>query len=341
MFTPSCASSACHGADARGNLNLTEANSYAELVGITSVQDGNFQRVNPGNPDLSYLIQKLENTQSAFGMMPPGAPLPQTSIDTIRTWITNGAIDDRVVVLAPVQVQSLSPMPNATLQLQPTQIVAGFTRELDATSVNAATFILESTGGDGSFGDGSVVQIAAASPPAVVGGNPMSAVFDLGGVALADDIYRVRLLGTGGSVILDLDNNPLDGENFGFFPSGNAVAGGDYQALFTIETPVVVQPTLADIQTNVFSACAVCHNGVGGVLPGVMNLSDANASYLALVGAGGTGIPSTQQLGVLRVAPGDPDASYLVRKLEAAAGITGGRMPPAGPLDAADRKSVV
>jgi hypothetical protein len=39
---------------------------------------------------------------------------------------------------------------------------------------------------------------------------------------------------------------------------------------------------------------------------------------------------------VMRVAPGNPDASYLVRKLEGAPGITGQRMPFGGPfLDAA------
>lgn len=34
---------------------------------------------------------------------------------------------------------------------------------------------------------------------------------------------------------------------------------------------------------------------------------------------------------MLRVSAGDPDASYLVRKLEGAAGITGARMPLGGP----------
>ena len=38
------------------------------------------------------------------------------------------------------------------------------------------------------------------------------------------------------------------------------------------------------------------------------------------------------QSNVMLVAPGDPDASYLVRKLENTPGITGGVMPPAGML---------
>jgi hypothetical protein len=47
------------------------------------------------------------------------------------------------------------------------------------------------------------------------------------------------------------------------------------------------------------------------------------------------GVPSRQQGTVLRVAPGDAAASYLVRKVEGSAGITGQRMPLGGPpLDA-------
>lgn len=49
-------------------------------------------RVLPGNPDMSYLIQKLEGNQMVGGQMPPGAPLQQAVIDDIRLWITNGAL---------------------------------------------------------------------------------------------------------------------------------------------------------------------------------------------------------------------------------------------------------
>ncbi len=85
----------------------------------------------------------------------------------------------------------------------------------------------------------------------------MAAMFDLTGVALADDIYRVSLFGSGGSLIMDLDGNALDGENVGGALSGNGVPGGNYQAFFTITTPVVVGPALAEIQALVFTpSCA-------------------------------------------------------------------------------------
>jgi hypothetical protein len=86
--------------------------------------------------------------------------------------------------------------------------------------------------------------------------------------------------------------------------------------------------TLTQLQSTVFSPrCAVCHNGSGSALPGSMNLSSAAASFAALVS-----VPSVEQSSVLRVAPNDPGASYLVRKLEGAAGITGERMPLGGPF---------
>ena len=300
------------------------------LVGIASTQDAAIQRVNPGNPDISYLIQKLEGTAATGQQMPANqTPLAQSEIDIIRQWITAGAIDDRVVSTSPIRVSSLSPMPNANLSTAPAQILAGFDRELDASTVNLNTFILEASGNDGTFSDGNEVVITAAAI-AVPAANPQSATFDLTGVVLADDTYQVRLLGSGASVILDLDANALDGEFSGAFPSGNGAAGGDFAAQFAITTPVVIGPTLDQIQTVVFSPlCASCHSGLAPAAG--LDLSNADTSHLELVG-----IASSQQAAVLRVAPTDPDNSYLIQKLENAAGIMGGQMPPGSPLPQSD-----
>ena len=76
----------------------------------------------------------------------------------------------------------------------------------------------------------------------------------------------------------------------------------------------------ASIQDNVFTPiCSRCHIGPGA--PQGLQL-DAAHSYQLLVG-----VPSVEQPGVLRIAAGDPDNSYLVRKIEGAAGISGGQMP--------------
>jgi hypothetical protein len=90
---------------------------------------------------------------------------------------------------------------------------------------------------------------------------------------------------------------------------------------FTGPTPNL-KPTLSSIQTEIFSQrCIGCHNGSGRFLPSVMNLNEGN-SYASLVG-----VTSIQKPGLQRVAPGDPDNSYVIHKVEGRAGITGQRMP--------------
>ena len=82
-------------------------------------------------------------------------------------------------------------------------------------------------------------------------------------------------------------------------------------------------PVTADfqsIQDNVFTPiCSKCH--IGGGAPEGLQL-DAAHSYNLLVG-----VPSTEQPAVLRVKPGDPDNSYMVRKIEGLSSITGLQMP--------------
>ena len=326
VFTPSCATSGCHvGGTPAANLNLEAANSYAMLIGIASTQDGGVQRVNPGNPGLSYLITKLEGPGANGGQMPPSGAMLQAEIDVIRQWIGDGAIDDTIVPNNPIRVTTLSPMPNAPLTAGPAQIVAGFDREVDATSVNLNTFLLDGSGGDGIFDNGDDVSIAAASIT-VPTANTQSAIFDLTGVALADDTYRVSLLGNAGAAIMDLGGNVLDGEYPGALPSGNGTAGGDFRVQFTVTTPIVIGPTLDQIQAVVFSpSCATsgCHRGVAPSAG--LDLSDADTSHAALVG-----MPSQNQPGATLVVIGDANNSYLIQKLENAAGIMGQQMPLGG-----------
>jgi hypothetical protein len=304
------------------------------LVGVASTQDANIERVNAGNPTQSYLVQKLEGTAATGGVMPPSGMLPQVDIDVIKQWITDGAIDDTVVPpAAPIQVSSLSPAPLSDLATPPTQIVAGFTRDLDQSTVNAQTFLVTASGGDGVFGNGNDTQLTAAAIN-VPSGNPRSATFDLTGVTMNDDTYEVRLLGTGANVVMDLDTNALDGENQGAFPSGNGTAGGNYVTTFTITTPIVLGPTLPQIQAVVFTptcATVTCH--FGGVPAAGLNLEDGN-SYANLVG-----VTSSQDVNFMRVNPGDPDNSYLVRKLEGN-GTVATIMPPTGMLPAAQIQAI-
>ena len=81
--------------------------------------------------------------------------------------------------------------------------------------------------------------------------------------------------------------------------------------------------TLASIQANVFNpSCIVCHSGASAPLG--LRL-DAASSYTALVG-----ISSSQNGSFKLVAPANPDASYLIKKLEGTAA-EGEQMPLGGP----------
>lgn len=327
VFTVTCAVSGCHtGAGAPQGLRLDSANSYGMLVGVPSSEVPSVLRVAAGDPDNSYLIQKLEGTAASGAQMPFGrTPLPAATIATIRQWITDGAIDDRAASNNPIRVSSLSPMPDSTLTNSPTSIRAVFDREPDPSTVNGNTFMVEGSGGDGTFADGNEVLIVAGSIT-VPASNTSSAVFNLGGAVLADDTYQVSLLGSGASMILDMGGNALDGEYSGAFPSGDNAQGGDFQAEFTVATPAPAGATLDEIQAAVFTPmCSRCHSGpTGNTLPGGMNLSTADASFAALVGVASLEVPSLS-----RVLANDPDNSYLIQKLEGTAAV-GARMPLGG-----------
>jgi hypothetical protein len=328
VLTPDCATSSCHsGSNPAAGLNLEASQSYTNLVGIASSQEPALQRVEQGDPANSYLIQKLSGTAGTGDVMPPEGGMSAPAIDVVRQWIADGALDDRGQPSVPVRVTSLAPAPNAALSAAPTQIVAGFDRALDASTVNAMTFTVRGSGGDASFTDGNEVQVTASSI-FVPSANPRGAVFDLAGITLDDDTYRVSLAGAGASLIMDLDANALDGEFSGTFPSGNGVAGGNFTVQFSVSTPTPTGPTLDAIQAAIFTpSCASCHTGPAGVaLPAGLDLTDADASFQSLVG-----VSSIQNGALLRVAPNDPDASYLVHKLEGNAP-TGNIMPPTGIL---------
>lgn len=301
----------CHiGATAPAGLRLDAANSYGLLVGVASMQQPGLLRVDPGDPGASYLIQKLEGTAGGGARMPlNGTPLPAADVSVIRQWITDGALRTPAgPPAAPIRVTSLSPLPDTSELRLPMTIIAMFDREVDANTVNATTFLIERSGGDGTFGDGNEVALVPVSVT-VPAANPQSALADLATSPAVEDTYRVRLLGTGGAVIADLDANALDGEFGGALPSGDGTAGGDFVAQFVVEG---VQPTLQSIQEHVFTPiCAGCHTGGGGMLPASLNLTSVAASHANLVGVPSVGSPALD-----RVTAGDADTSYLVHKLE-------------------------
>lgn len=99
VFSPSC--SGCHSGPTSGNLpsgmNLSTANdSFNALVNVTSLQVGTLNRVTPNDSTNSYLIHKLEGGPNIVGSrMPQGGPfLDQATIDMIKAWIDDGALNN-------------------------------------------------------------------------------------------------------------------------------------------------------------------------------------------------------------------------------------------------------
>ena len=93
----SCVS--CHTSQGRtpaGALDLS-GNAFGALVNVASRQKSGAIMVVPGDPDNSYLIQKLEGTSGIVGLrMPRNGPpfLGDGQVQIIRRWILLGAKND-------------------------------------------------------------------------------------------------------------------------------------------------------------------------------------------------------------------------------------------------------
>ena len=93
-----------------------------------------------------------------------------------------------------------------------------------------------------------------------------------------------------------------------------------------------LEPTFSSVQRDIFEsadsagrvACIGCHSSTGRTPSGGLDLNH-DVAYEQLVNRASRGKPAA-----IRVVPGDPDASYLVQKLEGASGIVGRRMPFSG-----------
>ena len=116
-----------------------------------------------------------------------------------------------------------------------------------------------------------------------------------------------------------------------FLTAGLAAAGCDEKLRDVAGPSPDLVPTFSSIQSEIFEttdlagrvACVNCHTGR---IPSVsLNFSPGADVYAQLVN-----VPSRQRPELMLVAPGDPERSYLVHKLEGRPGIIGLRMPRSG-----------
>lgn len=100
IFTNTCALSGCHAStNPEEGMSLAAGETHANTVNVPSVQLASMDRIEPGQPDNSYLVHKIQGTQASVGgsgvQMPEGgAPLSQEQIDLIRAWVARGALDN-------------------------------------------------------------------------------------------------------------------------------------------------------------------------------------------------------------------------------------------------------
>jgi len=102
-----CTMSYCHGDNAQEGLDLRAPQSYANLVSPdenpSELEPGDYEEVEPGHPEASFLWLKLAaKTLGTKGV--PGAPMPigrlpisENELEGVRLWILAGAPKDGFV----------------------------------------------------------------------------------------------------------------------------------------------------------------------------------------------------------------------------------------------------
>jgi hypothetical protein len=217
IFTPICTN--CHvGANAPQGLRLDAANSFALLVNVSSNEVPGTLRVNPGNADASYIVQKLQGNNAVGARMPLGGPyLSQAQIDLVRGWIAAGALPPPAAVSSRLVVASTIPAAAEAAAAGIDRLTVIFSAGLDASLVNTATFELRD-------GFDSPVPLARARVP---DGRP-NVVELVVSQPLPAGSYQLDIRGAGPVALADNAGHVLDGD-------ADGAAGGDYLMSFDVK----------------------------------------------------------------------------------------------------------
>jgi hypothetical protein len=231
VFTPICTT--CHaGSSAPLGLRLEADAAYAMLVNAPSAEVPGLLRVSPGNPDASYLIQKLEGTATVGERMPlNGPPLPAETIAVIRQWIINGAPQSTSMPTMSSQDEAATldavwPLPDSVMRESARVVVLSASTMLDTTVLDAGVVTLRRSGGDGDFTNGDE-QILHASTTVRSSSPTVLALTAPAGEWVADQ-YELRVSGGSPLALADLGSRPIDGD-------GNGEPGGDFVLRFIVE----------------------------------------------------------------------------------------------------------
>ena len=87
------ANCSCHVGGAPAGLAMPDAGTaYDNLVSVGASQNGNLNRVEPGDPASSYMFQKVNGDAPGTQMPLNGQPLSPEQLMLISDWITQGAM---------------------------------------------------------------------------------------------------------------------------------------------------------------------------------------------------------------------------------------------------------
>jgi methionine-rich copper-binding protein CopC len=209
VFTPIC--TVCHaGGSAPQGLRLDATNSYALLVGVPSTEVPAILRVKPGDPDNSYLIQKLEGHASVGAQMPfGGPPLAAEALAVIRQWILDGAMQAAAAAAAAAAasgssfaVVAVTPAMHDVLSEAPARMVIAFNQDLDQTRIDESSMRLEQV----VPGGGASVRVTLVVPP----GNVRALVIEPA-QPLPVGVYRLAVPAPPETGLASLDGERLGG----------------------------------------------------------------------------------------------------------------------------------
>lgn len=217
IFTPIC--TACHiGANAPQGMRLDAANSYAMIVGVNSNEVPALKRINPGSPDTSYLVQKIQGNAAVGVRMPANGPpyLTQAQIDLVRRWVAAGAPPASA---APNNLVVTSSIPGsgevAAAGLDKLTVI--FAGDVDASLAASGTFELRD-------GLDQPVTLAKVRVPE---GRPRVVEITLAH-ALPAGSYQLEVHGQGPVALADNSGHVLDGD-------ADGTPGGDFLMSFDVD----------------------------------------------------------------------------------------------------------
>jgi hypothetical protein len=246
IFTPSCAFGSCHaGSNPAAGLDLSNGHSCGSLMGKPSCIMNGRERMVPGQPSDSYLVDKVQGTNLGMNpngpcalaangrpqRMPLGAqPLCQGRIDQIKAWIAAGAPGCMAMPDGPPDAGTPDgPPPDASTDAPPQIAIASLTvanasiRAGERTVATATLAAAAPSGGETVYVQVIDPTVLAAPGEVFVDAGATSVSFEIGGLrpsspvvvrARAGGAWADAQLAVTGLVLAEIYPNAADGEQW-------------------------------------------------------------------------------------------------------------------------------